>query len=313
MRDEAPIHIIISSLEKKASREEVKELQAWRSESSTNEAYYQSIRQTWQNSNIKKSDVKADTEKALITTHRRMNRRLFIKRTAYAAALLIISLASVFTLQLFQQETLNTFVAEQKSELLLNDGTRVILAEGSTLQYPDTFKSSTRKVQLKGKAYFEVVSNKNKPFIVETAYTKTKVLGTKFTLQSNKHNTDVLYLDEGKVSLKKHGLFTEKQILNPGEKAIYQQGEISKKMAINENVSAWASGELHFNNATLKEMIPILKQHYSTNIEVKNKQLENLRFSGTLSQTNAYEALKIVALTLQIQLTENNQTLTLYL
>ncbi|MCU4174067.1 FecR family protein [Carboxylicivirga sp. N1Y90] len=313
MRDEAPIHIIIAVLEGKASKAEGETLNLWRAESANNEDYYKSIRQTWLSSKIKKANFKADTEKALLAINKRMARRMFIKRTSYAAAILIICFASLLTLQLFQQETRNTFVAHEKTELILNDGTRVVLAEGSVLQYPDTFKNSTRKVQLQGKAYFEVVSNKNKPFIVETAETKTKVLGTKFTLQSNKHCADILFLDEGKVSFKAHGLFASKELLQPGEKAIYSNGAISKKVAINENVSSWASGILRFDNATLKEMLPILKQHYTTNIELKNRQLESLRFSGTLSQTKAQDALKVIALTLQLNLSENNQTLYLSL
>src|SRR5690606_23823940 len=64
----------------------------------------------------------------------------------------------------------NTILVPQGGQykVVLPDGTNVWLNSSSSIKYPTKFDLTERRVELQGEAYFEVVTNKNKPFIVTT-------------------------------------------------------------------------------------------------------------------------------------------------
>jgi ferric-dicitrate binding protein FerR (iron transport regulator) len=88
----------------------------------------------------------------------------------------------------------------------LDDGTKVWLNAGSSLKYPEKFTTLQRNVYLKGEAYFEVKSDKTKPFIVNTQSISVKATGTKFNVRAylNQKESEVSLLS-GKVSVSKSG------------------------------------------------------------------------------------------------------------
>ena len=66
----------------------------------------------------------------------------------------------------------------------LSDGTRVWLNANTELEFPVNFVKERRVVRLKGEAYFEVARDERRPFIVETAGMRTRVLGTSFNIKA---------------------------------------------------------------------------------------------------------------------------------
>ena len=70
-----------------------------------------------------------------------------------------------------------------RSRSLLPDGTTVWLNAGSKLYYENDF-NGTREVRLEGEAFFDVVKQTDRPFIVHTSGIDIKVLGTAFNVKS---------------------------------------------------------------------------------------------------------------------------------
>jgi len=56
-----------------------------------------------------------------------------------------------------------------RTSFYLPDGTKGWLNGGSSLKFPTQFAGKTRDVKLSGEAYFDVVSNRKKPFIVSSS------------------------------------------------------------------------------------------------------------------------------------------------
>lgn len=54
----------------------------------------------------------------------------------------------------------------------------------TTLKYPEHFDGKERKIELNGEAYFQVMRNEKKPFIVRTSDFDVKVLGTSFDVKA---------------------------------------------------------------------------------------------------------------------------------
>ena len=68
----------------------------------------------------------------------------------------------------------------------LPDGSEVWINSKSTLSFSDDFGKSERRVSLSGEAYFTVVRDENKPFIVSVNNRDVRVLGTEFNVKAYK-------------------------------------------------------------------------------------------------------------------------------
>jgi transmembrane sensor len=71
-----------------------------------------------------------------------------------------------------------------RSQIVLPDNSRVWLNAGSRIKYPNDFNRTDRIVQLEGEAYFDVVSNPRKPFVVFTEHLRLRALGTAFNIKA---------------------------------------------------------------------------------------------------------------------------------
>jgi hypothetical protein len=72
-----------------------------------------------------------------------------------------------------------------KSNLTLQDGSKVILNSGSSLRYIKNFEEHQRELELIGEAYFEVSKDSLRPFKVRTGAITTKALGTSFNIKAH--------------------------------------------------------------------------------------------------------------------------------
>lgn len=106
------------------------------------------------------------------------------------------------------------------SKIQLPDGSEVWLNAGSNIHYDKSFGVTTREVYLDGEAFFDVVRNPEKPFLVHTNSMNLRVLGTRFNVRCYAGDrTAEASLIHGslEVTENKHG---EKWILKPNEKIV---------------------------------------------------------------------------------------------
>lgn len=74
--------------------------------------------------------------------------------------------------------------AGERKTITLSDGTKISLNNSSVLYYPAKFDQHTREVKLEGEAFFEVIHDRKKPFLIQTPQLKVQVLGTSFNVRS---------------------------------------------------------------------------------------------------------------------------------
>ncbi len=96
----------------------------------------------------------------------------------------------------------------------LPDGSSGYLNGGASLKFPEKFHGKSRDVSLKGEAYFDVVTNPKKPFVVKGKNLEIVAKGTVFNVSAydDVPETEVI-LVEGKLEIflqnedeKKNGL-----------------------------------------------------------------------------------------------------------
>lgn len=195
----------------------------------------------------------------------------------------------------------------KRFDLMLSDGTHVFLNSGTSIKYPVKFiKGKSRDVFITGEAYFDVMKDKNSPFIVHADEMKVKVLGTKFNVSHYSEDESInTVLVEGSVEIYNNGNEEENvsTILKPGHKAKW--GKLDRKIAI-ENVdtriyTAWIDGKLVFRNTSFKHIRNTLERHYNVTIKNNNTNLDSQLFDATFDIESINEILEIFSKSYAIQ------------
>ena len=162
----------------------------------------------------------------------------------------------------------------------LPDGTTVWLNADSYLEFPSKFSKKERKVIAKGELYFDVKSNKEWPFIVETNGMQLKVLGTEFNVRAYEDEAEILStLVEGSVEV--NNAKGKSVVLNPGYQAVINRGTSSLKdvKANIEEVTAWKNGEFIFDSRRLENIMYDLARWYDVKIFFANATVKDKKFS----------------------------------
>ena len=165
--------------------------------------------------------------------------KLWPSLARYAAAASVIFLAGWFLFKpapdsyrdefsSFDKGKTYTTGIKEISTIKLDDGSKIILNENSSLTLDKDYNKTNRLIELSGEAYFEVAPNTAKPFIAKTKNTFTSVLGTSFEIEANDKNKVSVSLFEGKVQFSSG---KEKVILTPGEKLSYSSTDKTIKKA----------------------------------------------------------------------------------
>jgi ferric-dicitrate binding protein FerR (iron transport regulator) len=175
--------------------------------------------------------------------------------------------------------------------LTLSDGTQVWLNADSKLEFPKHFNGNQRRVKLQGEAYFEVAKNVGKPFMVETDFFNTTVLGTTFNIKAYTQKDANIVLIEGSVKVAAKG--KQSVTLTPGQQLSVLNSQFSVKEVDTYPYTQWREGFFYFENQTLFEIMQELGRWYNVNIAFDDPLKMNVRlhFVAKRSQSLA-EAIK---------------------
>jgi transmembrane sensor len=153
-------------------------------------------------------------------------------------------------------------------QVVLPDGTRVLLNAASSLRYPMAFRGKERTVVLTGEAYFEVASDAGKPFLVKAAGMRVQVLGTSFDVMAYDNEAMVrTTLLTGKVKeiCQEH----DSVMLAPGQQAVLHRGSnrLTREVIDTDEVVAWKEGLFLFSNRVdIPTIMRQLERWYDINV-----------------------------------------------
>lgn len=218
---------------------------------------------------------------------------------SYAAAI-CLAVLSTWTIMNYQRE--NVIEEElafeefstppgQRAQVKLHDGTVVWLNARSRLRYPNRFSGAERKVELDGEAFFEVFRNEEAPFVVSTEKLDIKVLGTKFNVFAYKgKNEFTTALIEGSVKLYQSDNESVAMYMSPNDYAELKDGRLVKSKISSTDFLLWKEGIYAFDDIPFGEIIKKLELYYDITIEIRNKKLNNYKFSGKFRQRDGIES-----------------------
>lgn len=284
-----------------------------RGQSEENEIYFQQTKRIWDNAAETQRLQGIDVEKSVLNFRLRLDeatysepRRIFSWSKVAAAAVVVIAVG----IWIYSKETAVNYIVKKTDgavdSVLLNDGSKIILAANSTVSYPETFSNAERPLNLlKGKAFFLVAKDSKRPFEVSIGNSKVKVLGTSFNISYSETNIDLL-VETGKV------MFTPNEkskpsILQAGQGINYRYVENTIQMNNNENASAWFTKELRFVDTPLDEVCRQLSEYYGIHIELHDRKLTVKKFNANFKNTSLEEALTALKETYSIKIKREDQ------
>lgn len=240
----------------------------------------------------------------------------------YAAAVFVaaVMLALFFTIQNRSSEagavTAKTeYTAGQGEQrvLTLGDGSSIRLNEGSNLKVPDSFSDGTRRVELTGEAYFEIESNKNRPFIISVGEAHIEVLGTSFLVkQQPSLNSTLVAVTEGVVSFGTGDPETGDSVrLQKNMVGFYNTdtGSLSSEQTNTRNYMSWFNGRIVFNGEPFSSVASELGHLYNRKVIIEDENINDLKLTTDISATSMEEVLETIEETLGLQYTAVQDTL----
>jgi transmembrane sensor len=212
-----------------------------------------------------------------------------------------------------------------RTRTILPDGSTVWLNAGSHISFAPDFSGKTREVFLDGEAYFDVVKQPQRPFIVHVSGYDIRVLGTAFNVKSYpKDKTVETTLIRGLVQVTKQGRKQQKPIvLHPNQKLIvdkfaanvatnlpdnntpltsktdpedFKITKLNTSIQENERIeTAWIYNRLQFRGDRFTDLADKLERWYNVKIIFDDERVQQLSFTGSFEQETieqAFAALK---------------------
>ncbi|NPA37658.1 MAG: FecR family protein, partial [Chlorobi bacterium] len=208
-----------------------------------------------------------------------------------------------------------------KSNIILPDGTEIILNAGSSLSYNADFGIKDRKVNLAGEAYFKVAKNKGKKFLVKTRDLTIKAYGTEFNVKCyNEDKSTEATLVEGTIGVRLNNRKNKEYLLKPGQQLKYSFSDNNKNkgnLIILKNIdtrfyTSWIHDIIQVKSISLKALAMKLERKYNVKIHIENKELENLKFTGILKNETIEQILQALKLSASINYKIDNREIWLY-
>ena len=351
-------NLIIRFLNGQLSIKETIQLEELIEASPENCELFRIYQKVWMGSSLASSDDRINTRQAWekvssemhkptyrqIYHSRQKIRRLYWKFTRIAAIFIaVLAMGSLLSYLMFFQhyrltgQELSEIKVPQgsRSRIMLPDSTIVWLNAGSSLSYSSGFNRTERTVQLEGEAFFDVVTNPHKPFVVSTAHLNVKALGTQFNVKAYPEDDAVMCtLVEGKVVIEIPGAERPFQYnLEPRQNFTYRKSDMSitrdvipeekaeetgepeyeaaeiirpvtpqQKISITTNIipelyTSWKDEIWVIEGETMADMAIMLGRRYNININIESEELKLYRFTGRIMNETLEQVLDILRMT----------------
>ncbi|TVR35112.1 MAG: DUF4974 domain-containing protein [Balneolaceae bacterium] len=331
--------VLVRYLDNTMSEEDSQILEEWLEESNENRRILHSADRIWkaaedqsQECLIKELNLERDWEKVFakitdrnpeekrrrIQHFRKLRKRhqMFSNILKVAALLMVAFLSAMITLkyaplqetEIVQAPVFNEIITKpgERATVELGDGSKVFLNADSKLIMPETFSQDKREVELIGHAFFEIKSDRNRPFHVKTQSAIIEVIGTSFDVHSydGDHEMKVV-VKEGTVELRRSDDFENRLIVNGGYKGRVSQtnGLLAVEMIDDPDFYfGWMDGRLIFKETPIREVMTHIERWYDVTVtfDVSDEILRNKRFTADLKTRSVREVLEVIQMSMNL-------------
>ena len=311
--------LLIKFLLKESTLEESKKVEGWINATEENKKKFLQLETIWQESKALQINKPKSEEVAwqnfierkdklvdkLNADHKIRIYPIWLK----IAAVLLIGFFSLLTYQLFNNFKYTELASNNKVQIeRLPDGSSLTLNKNAIISYAGNFKSNRQLKMEKGEVFFEVMKDKNHPFVIDIDQVSVAVVGTSFNIKKLKNNTQI-NVESGIVKV---SLGADEITLFKGEQILIEEG--AKKLVKEKNTDQlyqyYRTRLFHSNNIKLTKLILTLNEAYGSNISLDDRS-KSLTISTTLRMGSLDDNLQIICETLNLSQSRNGNNILL--
>jgi ferric-dicitrate binding protein FerR (iron transport regulator) len=307
----APIEQLTKYFANEATAEERSQVESWRDSNKDNHKEFNAVQKLWNLTGTVQHSPSIDLEKEwrrVEDTISPVKTRtlLFSRVLAVAASVAVISILVFLGIQRTQIVVEQTQIAETK-QIKLPDGSNIYLNANTKISYKKDFGKFHRNIKLKGEAFFDVVDDKDVPFIISANEASIEVVGTQFNVKAYKKQDEIkVTVSEGTVKLYDKKLPKKETFIKAGETGKFNKKIKSiEKIPVNDiNDIAWKTRIINFSNTPLSEVAEILENTYHVKFTIDDK-IKNCAIDVQFTDMELTDILKVIkstlGLTIQVQ------------
>jgi len=307
--------LLIRYLLRETTAAEDKAVHIWMEADPINEKRYSELRWIWESSKkISPAEIR-DTDHAwqrfkerreLLPSKVAKHRFLLSSTWIRVAASLTLLVGFIWTFTFFLPHNgmaYFTSVKLESGDQVLNerllDGSWIVLNKHTSLSYSQPLFSNLRKVQLNaGEAYFDVLPDPDKPFLVTAQDISIRVLGTSFHVKTGSKGQEVI-LESGSVEVTSG---SDELTLVPGEMALQDSGtsQLQKSTPDNGLYKYYVNNLFVAENIPLQDLVRVLSEAYGVSIRIADEAMQRQLITTTLIYGSLDQNLEVIRETLDV-------------
>lgn len=276
---------------------------------------------TWKLIDEMKEIEQFDTDKAWNKLHQKLDDEKLIplKQPKMKPWNTVLKVAAVFILLLglgyithkiltpVNQTVMLAGTSGNVSEYDLPDGSKVFLNGSSKVEHNLISNDSVRRIKLSGEAFFDIVRDENKPFVVEAENVVIRVLGTSFSVNNTKPTGVEVIVESGRVEVCDCQHSGEKVVLATGEAGRLKDGHLKKHKNTDINYKSWINKKLVFKEESLNKAVQDISKAYYATVELRDSSLNNLLLTSTFDGLTLDEMLSSIAITFNLSIEKQQE------
>ncbi|WP_258176759.1 FecR domain-containing protein [Marinilabilia salmonicolor] len=298
-------------------------LEQWVHADRANEQEWERIKDSWLRGEEALFVQQTDTESAWKNVHRftkessfpevSKGRTFSLGKTLAVAASVIVVLGLSWFLLLKPQVNQSSLIVSNspREEMLLSDGSKVILNNSSRFLCNQPFNDEERTVELEGEGFFEVEGDIDWPFVINTGDVTIRVTGTKFNVRAypNMDVTEIAVL-EGRVEVVPPSE-QEMVVLTVGQTALFDKKSrlLSVVETTDPNLLSWLTGQIKFEETPLSEVVETLGRVYSADFQFSDEELGEQKLTARFSDNSLDFVLEVVCTTFNLESKREGETI----
>ncbi|ANF85518.1 peptide ABC transporter substrate-binding protein [Pseudomonas antarctica] len=272
------------------SVEERQRFDAWRNECPEHQYEFDLLQGVWSATDLlPKARLQALCDEPVERPERRAILRYGIAASVVAAALGLGLFSALDHTKPYSAE-FSTRLGEHR-QVALPDGSMMDLNSRSVVAVH--YEKGRRGVELKqGEAMFSVEHDTRRPFIVAAGAGQVTVTGTRFDVRRDDDQTRVV-VEAGTVKVQ--GRSSDQIVTLTAGRGTHvdPRGQVAAAYAVNaDELTAWRTGKLVFNNATLGEVVREVSRYREQPLRVNTAAVSNLRLTSVFKSSDTDALLK---------------------
>jgi transmembrane sensor len=274
------------------------EFQQWLQQSPAHQKAWQDINQFWSSLDTINLDDLVEQK-----TH---NRQVIKFKSRPVKTALALAASLLLALGLFLPK-INYYLADynvaagQQKQITLSDGSSILLNTNSAFSV--SFNQQQRLITLhQGEAFFQVATDKTRPFIVQTSAGQVRALGTAFDVKQQDQQTQVIVFEHAVSITTTQGLRLEK--LQTAEQLKFSADSLQTASKVNlQRAAPWHQQRMVFQDKALVDVVAELNRYRSGKIICLNDSIKNLPITGVFGIADTELALQAIEQSLPVRIT----------